>query len=52
MVDNALIGSNSSALVVVALVGWIAIRLALGLLRQAGVQRRSVEDVSRMGGGR
>ena len=29
------------AVVIVALVGWIAIRLALGLLRQAGVDVRT-----------
>ena len=37
MVDKAPIGSNPVAVVVVALVGWIAIHLALGLLRQAVV---------------
>lgn len=36
MVTRDPIGSNPLALLIVALVGWIAIRLVLGLLRQAG----------------
>ncbi len=49
MVDKAPIGSNPVAVVVVALVGWIAIRLALGLLRQAGVNVDGLVAISRVG---
>lgn len=36
MVTRDPIGTNPLALLIVALVGWIVIRLVLGLLRQAG----------------
>ena len=47
MIDAAPIGNNPVAVVIVALVGWIAIRLALGLLRQAGV---NIDKVSMSNG--
>ena len=48
MIDKAPIGNNPVAVVIVALVGWIAIRLALGLLRQAGL---NIDKVSMSPGG-
>ncbi len=42
-----MIDSNPVAVVIVALVGWIAIRLAFDLLRQAG---GNVDKVSTSGG--
>ena len=51
MVDQAPIGNDPVAVVIVALVGWIAIRLALSLLRQAGVNIDKVSTSAGWGSG-
>ena len=51
MVTKDPIGSNPLALLIVVLVGWIVIRLVLGLLRQAGLNLDRVSTSVEWGSG-